>query len=61
MSHVWVKVGQADKRKGGQCCVQVCGDVPMECNNTRGEADLYTGWLAGWQVGGSRQSRLDRH
>lgn len=32
--------------------MQVCGDVPMECNNTGGEADPYTGWLAGWLAGG---------
>lgn len=42
MSHAWVKVGQADKLKGGRCCVQVCGDVPIECKNTGGEADPYT-------------------
>lgn len=50
MSHVWVKVGQVEKHKVGQHCVQVCGDVPLECNNTGGEADPYT---AG---GGSRRS-----
>lgn len=34
MSHVWVKVGQVDELEGGRRCVQVCGDVPLECNNT---------------------------